>query len=206
MSATDTRERRLSGPLIGGLAALVLLAIVVIAVVATNDEPVPRREPDRLLPSGDEAPAIEQARWDIRSFPAGAAGRITAKDRRGVREQGERIARLVRRLYDALFLSPSRRQDVLEAGFTRRAARALERMKRVGLPQRAGRVKTLRRDARIGVDALNPRRAVATVSLRAKGVVGDKPFRVRHHAVLWLEKSNGRWSVIAFESDQRRIA
>jgi hypothetical protein len=208
LSATDTSERRVATPLKVGIgAALGSLAILAAVLLAGNggSEP-PRPEPRRLPPPGSESRALEQASWKIRSFAAGGPGRITKRDRRDAKRHADRIAGLVRHVYDALFLSPRDKKRVLKARFTRRAARALYEARRIGLPARADNVKTLARAARIGVDASSHRNAVVTVTLRARGVVGARSFRVRHRSILWLQRAGGRWNVIAFDASQRRVA
>jgi hypothetical protein len=190
-------------PLSAAVALLLVVAAVIAAVLLGRGgsgapEVAPPRAPQ------PQAEPIRQAKWQIRSRPAKVGVRITKHQRRQVARQGDNLARLVRDVYAAVFLDPERRKDVLQDRFTSRASYRWTRSG-AGLPRTAIDRKTVLRRARIVIDPLVPRRAVATVVVRIRSTVSDDALRLRHSSTLWLQRSHGRWRVFAFDVDQRRV-
>ena len=153
--------------------------------------------------SSGPAAEIDQARWDVRTYPAGALGRISNKDKKVVAAQRSEIAAVVTQLYDALFLHPERRAEVADRVAMGPAGQAI-RSSDAGLPTEVTDVKTLKRSAEIGVE-VDGGHAAASVEVRAKGVIDGRPVKALHTATLWLERADGRWRVIGFDFDQRRL-
>lgn len=148
------------------------------------------------------APRVQQARWQLKTFPAGNAGKVTKKEARGVSDQRPRLTSIVRRLYNALFLAPERTDALVKEVFTKAAgARFIEL--RPGIGRASRDVKILRRSARIGIDVSGARRAAARVRLVAQGRLRDGRFAVEHTGDLFLQLQHRRWRVIAFDIHQR---
>jgi hypothetical protein len=147
---------------------------------------------------------VKQARWRIRADPAYVAAHVGRDQRRMVARQGDRLASLVREVYGAMFLRPDKSGPVLRRRFDPRAANAMQRRPKAGVPLRAEEIKTTKRRARIVIDPLTPRRSIARIEVRARGTLGEEAFAVRHRSTLWLYRSEGRWRVLAFDVDQRR--
>ena len=153
---------------------------------------------------------LEQADWKIKHRQVGWS---PSKDKKGkeleealafLRAQQPLLSNVVRDVYGALFLYPTRLSGVTGSMFIEDAARKLEKID-VGVPGDAEKVQTLARKAVITVQAETGTRAVAKVALVAKGEAKSGPFRIRHDGVLWLMKSSGKWRVIAFEVEQHPV-
>ncbi|MFN2489061.1 MAG: hypothetical protein ABR529_04860 [Actinomycetota bacterium] len=208
MSTSDAINRRIPGSIRAGIA-VVVVALVVLAVMFVRSRDQAPTTTDRSgrsspPPSTPEAPAIEQSPWRIHAFPAGVVGGITKKQRSRVRAQKPELGDLVRNIYDALLLQPRGMRSVLRGLFTPRAGRAFA-ARSIGVPAGATKVKTLKRDARIGIDSSGARRAVASIEIAVAGRARKRSFRVRHEATLWLARTKGKWRVISFDVRQRPL-
>jgi hypothetical protein len=158
-------------------------------------------ETTEALPRPSPSPTpIEQARWRVQSYPAVAFEKLSKKERRRFRAQRSRVKALVVDVYGALFLERER-GDALRRHFSRRAARAFART-RSGMPAEVTDVKTTRRTASVGFEVARGKRALARVSVRARGRLDGDVVRVVHRAHLWLERFHGRWRVIGFEVER----
>jgi hypothetical protein len=154
------------------------------------------------LPTPSPSPTpIEQAPWRVQSYPAVAFEKLSKKERRRFRSQRPRVKALIVDVYRALFLERERGDASLAHRFSRRAARAFVRT-RSGMPAEVTHIKTTRRTASVGIEVARARRALARVSVRARGRLDGDVIRIVHRAHLWLERFHGRWRVIAFEIDQ----
>lgn len=155
-------------------------------------------------PGSPEAQATlpPQAPWHIAVYPAASGARPKPKVVRRVAQTAPELARLVRRVYLALFLDRSRLPATARALFTPRAARALVASE-AGLPAAATEPRTRWRRARIGVEGWSARRAAARVDVLVTAVVDERPARIRHRGLLWLRRGRSGWRVIGFEFDQR---
>jgi hypothetical protein len=181
--------------------------VAVALLVATGCDRVGERAaqaPAPTQPPASPGQEIDQVEWKITAFPAGALDRVSKKERKRLKSQRARLRLLVRNLYDTLFLDPGSRRATVGRLFATRAARALLRSN-AGLSSRVTRVKTLIRRAEIGIQAKYATRAAAHVQVRARGFVEDNRVTIRHRAKLWLERTKNRWTVIAFEIDQRPV-
>lgn len=181
--------------------ALLAVASLALGSCSGNDGTAPQAsaaEPD--VPAAT-TPDIPQAKWKIKAHPSGNLGKITKRQAKRVRAQRRPVSKLVAEVYDALFLDPARREEVLKARLLPRAARAIGN--KAGVPEGAGEVRTKVRKADIGIDVDGARRAAAKVKVRAEGVAGRRKFEIVHRATLWLERSRGKWKVIAFSLRQK---
>jgi hypothetical protein len=179
----------------------VVTAVVTLVIATSCDE---RDTPDgsQASPTPTQtAPAIEQARWDIRARATAAVHRLTRNDKGRIRAQKPELRKLVREVYRALFLSPEDSRAVILKRFTSRTASALIRSG-AGIPNRLTDVKTTWRRARIGIGATSAHQAAAEVRIRARAMAGDNRVRILHRSTLWLQKKAGRWKAIAFEIKQ----
>jgi hypothetical protein len=159
-------------------------------------------ETTEALPKPSPSPTpIEQARWRVQSYPAVAFHKLSKRERRKFRAQRARVKVLVQDVYRALFLEDERGNTSLRRHFSHRAARALLRT-RSGMPSEVTDVQTTRRTASVGIEVARAKRALARVSVRAKGRLDGDVVRIVHRAQLWLERFHGRWRVIGFEVDQ----
>ena len=210
-TAHDTMEstttRRVSTQTVAGFGVAVgLIGVLLLGLVRLDDGGASARGPATSdgQPTHNE-PSIRQAPWRITAFRAGAPGPLARPERRLIDARVPELRALVRTVYGALFLEPERRVPVIRNHFAAPARRAIARLQRLGAPRGAQRVQTLARRARVGISTPSARRAVASVTVRARGRVRRTAFHERHEATLWLERDGGRWSVVAFEVRERPL-
>lgn len=89
------------------------------------------------------------------------------------------------------------------SSYFRGPARGAFRRSGAGVPEGAKEVRTLRRTARVTIQATTAKRAAASVTVIARGMVDGRDFKIRHRSELWLERTKKGWKVIAFDIDQR---
>jgi hypothetical protein len=204
VDATAPDKRRLPPALVAGATAAVAagLALAVVLLTSGSGSGTPPASP----PTAPASPAarIAQAPWRIEAHAVGRFGDAPKAARRRLRAQRPRAAALVRDVYDAIVLRPRVARRTIRERFAPPAGRSFAGLRRLGPPQGASRVKTLVRRARVALEAPGGRRAVAAVSVRARGIARGRRFRLKHRSTLWLERSGGRWHVVAYEVDQRR--
>lgn len=181
----------------------VAAACLFVAVTSCDDRPAPEGAPPPT-PASTE-PAIKQARWQIKAYPSATVRPLKNKDKRRIRAAKPEVKKLVRDVYDVLFLSEGDGQSVIRTSFTARAADALVRSG-AGIPHRLTEVKTTVRRAHIGIGAASARQAAARVWLQARAYLGADKVRISHRSTLWLEKRAGTWRAIAFDVKQRPAA
>ncbi len=198
ISVTDSRKTWVI-PL--ALAALVALAGLVAYLVMGSDIGPMHRS---TTPPPGAPVVLEQAPWRIQTYGTGGGAKLTKQQRSQLRAQHAPIARLVKDLHAALFLDPSARRRIVGRVFTASAARSFLAA-RPGLLKDAETVKTVWRRGRIGIQATGARRAAGTVAIVARVDRGEDAVRLGYRSDLYFEKSNGRWRVVAFETDQRRL-
>ena len=190
-------------PLGAAAALLLVLAAVIAAVLLGNggsgsSQVAPPRAPQPAMKP------IRQAEWHIVTRSAKVGVHVTKRQRRQVARQGKNLARFVRDVYGAVFLDPQSTRSVLQDRFTSRASYRWKQSG-AGLPRAATERETVLRRARIVIDPLVPRRAVAEVIVRIRSTVSDEPLRLSHSSTLWLQRSKGRWRVFAFDVGQHRV-
>lgn len=197
ISVTDSRRTWVPIVVVALLAAAALVAYLLL-----GSEAGPRH---RSAPAPPGAPVIlEQAPWRIQTYGMGGGSKLTKQQRTQLHAQRAPITRLVKDLHAALFLEPSTRKRIVGRVFTASAARSFLSA-RPGLLEDAESVKTVWRRGRIGIQAIGARRAAGRVAIVARVDRGEDAVRLGYRSDLYFEKSNGRWRVVAFETDQRRL-
>jgi hypothetical protein len=189
------------------LRKLAPVMVIVVLLLSSCDPSSPDADPEpgsTQPTSSTTSPEIAQASWKIAVKPAPIADKISKSRKNNVKKEGARIEELVKDIYDALFLTPSEAGAILKGRFIPSALNALERSKS-GIPADATDVKTLRRRAVVRIETGSLRLGVASVGVKAKGTQGDKKFTIVHEGRLWIEKIEGRWTVVAFEVNQRPV-
>lgn len=197
ISVTDSRRTRVP------LAVTALAATAgFVAYLLTGSEAGPAHR-STAPPSGARV-VVEQAPWRIQTYGVGGGSKLSKQQRSRLHAQRAPITRLVKDLHTALFLDPAARKRIVDRAFTSSAARPFLSA-RPGLLGDAETVKTVWRRARIGIQADGARRAAGTVAIVARIDRGENAVRFGYRSDLYFEKSNGRWRVVAFETDQRRL-
>jgi hypothetical protein len=166
--------------------------------IPARETPVPPESPAIV------DPALPQAKWEVRTFPAGGAGvgKLSKREKASVKAQQERLSTLVKDVFDSLFLTPTEVRSVLKERFTSAAAGSLLGSG-IGLPDQTANVQIKKRSARVGVHVDSARRAAARVKIAGTGINRGRKVRFSHEATLWLEREKGSWRVIAFDVKQR---
>ncbi|HYY44199.1 MAG TPA: hypothetical protein VE975_03305, partial [Actinomycetota bacterium] len=150
-------------------------------------------------------PAIRQAKWRVRVYPAGAPGKLHSDAANRARAQGHHAARQLRLLFDDLFLHDARREEAVRRMFIPPAARRFLQARPWPSPG-TEKIHLVKRSLRIGVAPNTARRAAAAVSLSVKAQTSGKTVRFRQQTVLWLARSRKAWHVIGFELSQKPVA
>jgi hypothetical protein len=195
MSTIVSSDRRIWVPMV------IALALIVGGLVAVLNLPTSIAGMSLVDPS---RPAIPQAKWVIRAYPAGALGKVKGKELKQLERQEPAIRDLIRSVYDAAFIDHDSLKEALNRGFIDSAANALISA-RVGFPSSVSSVRTLKREASVDIDARRADHAAATVRILAKGQLGDRVVKISHRSLLWMEKDNGKWRVIGFELTQEPV-
>jgi hypothetical protein len=190
--------------LLGAAGVLLAGAAVALAYGLLNSPDGGAGRPAEPGTSGPRASHAPQAPWRIAVYPAASGTNPKRKARARVEDTRPELARLVRRLYFALFLDRAELPTVARRYFETRARRALLRSD-AGLPATTEQVSTRMRRARIGVEGWSANRAAARVDVIARALEAGRRVRVRHRGLLWLERTGHGWRVIAFELDQRLL-
>ena len=196
MSAIAENLRRQRFPLLT-IAALLIAAIGVWWLALSQS--ATHHESGTDLPIA--APAVDQAPWKIQYSAEGRFGKLSKAQRESYANQKENVAGVLTSIYDAVFIEPSQLDDVINASFSRDAARSLT-AKDLSFPTGATEVTTTRRRANIGLAADNADFAIGKVTVFAEAKVGERRLEVEHHSTLWLERADGDWKVIAFDVEQ----
>ncbi len=186
---------------LGGLALLVVIGVAVTALaLAPDDEDSP--PPGRTgPPSGSIGdPDIKQARWKISTERAAFTGRLTKPEKESLKKQGRVLGGETRAVFNALFLSPEKREKALRTSFTPSARKSYLRA-RVGVPRGADDVRVRRRVARIAIDG--NARATLKVRIIALGDDDKGRFAVDHRSALYAARTGAKWKVFGFSVDQK---
>ena len=204
MSTTISLDKRIWLP--AALAGLALLGVGLALLLSSDEEPSRARSgeerpttPERKAPPPPPARAVKQADWKVSFSRAGTSGRLSKRAVTRLRAQRPRLTSAVRAATDAMFLGgqPS------ASSYFRGPARGAFRRAKFGAPEGAKEVRTLRRTAQVAIQATTAKRAAASVTVIARGVVGGRDFKLRHRSHLWLERTKKGWKVIGFDIDQR---
>ena len=147
------------------------------------------------------APAAEQAPWRVKSFAAGALGKIAGDAKATAERQLSDVEKLVRGVYDAELMNPRDLPKVVEKSFTQSAAASFERA-RLGVPKGATDVTSTKRAARIGVNVAGARSASAEVTISVVGRLKGETLRLDQRSTLWMQRLDGRWKVVGYDVAQ----
>lgn len=149
--------------------------------------------------------SVPQAKWKIKTYPAGDLGKSGKKVYNTVARERPRLTRVVTDVYDALFLVPDRYRQVVAGYFDKPGAGILLHAS-LAPPNDTKDVSTKVRRASIGVQANTAARAAARVKVKAKAKDNGHPIIWTTTSTLWLEKEKGRWKVVGFAVDQAPVA
>jgi hypothetical protein len=184
--------------------AVALIAGTIVAFLMTHHSSHNPTHPAAGAPS-PSAPSgprpLPQAKWRVRTFPAGVVGHVTKKDLKAVRKQRVPASHAVENVYNALLLDSSDLERVTRAHFEHGAAGAFLHA-RGRLPGQIHRVRTTRRSLEIGIDAKSASKAVATVFVSFKGQRNSQKVRIHLKSTLWLERKHRAWMVVAWRAEQ----
>ena len=147
---------------------------------------------------------IEQAAWEIKAYPAPATAGVTRAEKEAFTRERPAVVGTIQRLYEALFLRPDAVDRVVRSSLTDAASKALGGS-RIGLHDKVEDVRTTVRFVRVGIQVDGGLRAAAVVRVEARALRNSSPIHVWHRAHLWMEKSDGRWKVVAFDAEQGRL-
>jgi hypothetical protein len=202
VSTTIPLDKRILLP--AAVAALAALGVGLALLLSSGEEPGRARGDPRPAPPAEgaaspPAKSLEQADWKVSFTRAGTSGRLSRRAVTRLRAQRPRLTRAVRAASDAMFLGG----NTSASSYFRGPARGAFRRSGAGAPEGAQKVRTLRRAARVAIQATTAKRAAASVTVIARGVVDGRDFKVRHRSQLWLERTKRGWKVIAFDIDQR---
>jgi hypothetical protein len=145
-------------------------------------------------------PPIDHARWKIRVARAGKPGQLSKQAKKRLAAQRPKVKAAVRDAYDAIWLEPTR----LARFFIPPAWHAFQNS-HATLPEGASQVRLLWRRAHIGLQASTGRRASAQVTVVARGLRGEREFKLSHRASLWLERGPRGWKIAAFDMSRRPL-
>lgn len=153
-----------------------------------------RSEPPRT------APKIEHAPWKLRVSRAGRPEQLSKQAKARLEAQRPKVKQTIRAAYDAIFLD----QERPARSFTDLAWRAFQETHAI-LPEGSETVRLLWRRALIGLQADSARRASAEVTVVARGIQGERKFKLSHQARLWLERREQGWKIAAFDMNRRPL-
>ena len=195
MSAIAESLRRQWIP-VAGLGLVVIAAIVWLLTLHYTSAVAPTSN----LPHA--APAIEQAPWKVTRTIEGKPGKLSDAQKKTIEARGAGAIGLVKNVFDGIFLEPGTLDDVVKNDFSADAAHSLN-ARHLGFPDGSTDVKTLARQARVGIDGSHVKFATAAVNIVATADTGNKLVKVAQHATLWIERDGAQWQVIAFDVQQR---
>ena len=201
MTELSTRASKKRPWWLGGLALLVVIGVAVTALaLAPDDEDSP--PPGRTGPPSGSigVPDIKQARWKISTERAAFTGKLTKPEKESLKKQRRVLSGMTRAVFDALFLSPGKREKALRTSFTPSARKSYLRA-RVGVPRGADDVRVRRRVARIAIDG--NARATLKVRIIALGDDDKGRFAVDHRSALYAARTGAKWKVFGFSVDQK---
>jgi hypothetical protein len=198
VSAIAEGLKRQRMPLMAGLLAAILAALVWLSIATTQHHTA---EP--VVPDSVAAPGIVQPDWRMEVSVEGREGKLTKADKAAFNRARPELASLIEDVYDGIFLEPGTFNDVVAQSFTKAAASSLP--KELGFPKGASEVEILRRRANVGIQARGSRHAAAKITVAAKALIGEESTRLLHQATLWLERDEGDWKVIGFDVAQHPL-
>ena len=178
---------------------VILLALAVGAWFLFRDEAGGSRGQDER----SRGFGIKQASWNI--HVRAVAGPALPDKKRGVsKKETKRLQRLIKSVYNAAYLRPDLMDKVVRKYIAPKAASAI-RKRGPQIPNAARKIKTHKRTAIVGVDPRGSSRAAARVHVVASGENGGKKFKTISSDRLWLERSQGKWRVIAYDVSRKPL-
>jgi hypothetical protein len=190
-----------SKPLMIGISIAVIALVVAAAFALMN------RDTKGPIDAGPDAspsptqPPLKQARWQIEAKVVPAGGKHKSKL---LKLQAAAVGTVVKEFYDAFLINPGDFDSLVNKDISAEAAKVLAASK-IDSGKTIERLQTLRRSAKIGLQAPTAMHASARVGIKLRGKVGSKKVMLSHQSTLWLERKGSRWQVIGFEADQRPI-
>ena len=195
MSIVATARRR-SWLLPAGITLAVLIAVGPAVYVLWEQS-----RSTTPAPPFTAAPAAEQAPWVIEIFPAGAISKIGKADRALVEKRADVVQGIVKDVYNAELMDPTRLRNVLDRSFTPKAATSFAKAG-LGVPKGATDVRSTTRRARIGVDIVGGRAAAADVKISLVGELKGDKLELTQHATLWMQRDQRHWRVVGYDVRQ----
>ena len=193
---------RLSRALLVGIGIAILALVGAATIALLNEDAAPPHRAERARKAAEAEPALKQAPWKVDRRVIGPRGN---KAKHAVfRLQAAASADVVKQFYDALLVHPDDFQPFAKKHVAPEAAAALKRSN-IATGAVLNRVQALRQAAHVSIQAPSASRAAVNVAIKLRALAGEKRVRLRHLSTLWLERDRGRWQVIAFEAEQRRI-
>lgn len=155
--------------------------------------------PDQLA-----VPDLSHAPWQTDLFPVGAAGPLTAPQRKRFEGVRESLRPVVRNIADAVVFSQGELKPWVARLLAPDAMKALGRA-RLHMPEGVSEIEALSRRARIGIQAPAFEAAAARIRIEAQGTSGRRVISWRDTLTLWFERGDHRsWRVIAFDLSRER--
>ena len=177
---------------VGGLVA------VAVAMTANDEESKNSRGPS---PGSIGDPEVRQAKWKF-TVKRASGKKLSNKEKAALRRQRKKLKTMTQDIFDALFLSPEKRDKALRTNFTVKARKSFQRSG-AGVPKGADDVRIRRRSAWIVMD--ETARATMSVRVIARGQAKESPFATMNRSVLYVARVKGDWKVFGYEVDQHPI-
>lgn len=197
-SPEDSKERSGWVPLAIGVFAVVAIAAVAIILLLRTGSPQVQ------LGEAGERGVQDQADWKFKVMRTVGGKHPSGSHPPPPKKEVQAIQELVRNWNDALILSPGQFSQVTKRYFAPPAGNAISSSD-FGLPKSASEVDTTKRAARIAIQADGATKAVVDVTIVSRGNSDEGEFRTESLSTLWLERTGSKWTVIAFEADQRPL-
>jgi hypothetical protein len=198
MNTTITIQNRIWLPLVAAGTALAL-GVGLLTYVLLQQRTEAGEAP--VGPTVAAPTDIPQAEWRVVTGSRGG-NKVSKAERARVKKQAAEVTATIQTVYDTLYLDPTNIEQVIADSFADAAGAAIVKPG-VGLPKGADQIQTTQRRARIVLYSETGSQAIADVGVSLKGVVEDRPFRIKHAATLWLQRGDKGWKVVAFEIEQK---
>jgi hypothetical protein len=186
------------------LPAVVAAAVAVIGasllIAALRDHPIVDRDgPAPEAATG--ADVAEAAVWRTDAYPVGASGKLSKKESARFKNQKVRVRATIRDLADAIVVHPGRLPRAARRLMSNASAASL--LKQVpGIPKGAEGVTAIKRTGRVGLQAPRFAAAAAEIRIVMQATIEERLVKWRDDYRFWLQRSDGRWRVIAFDIDR----
>ena len=186
-------------PAVVAAAAAVIAASLLIAALREN--PIVQVRKGTTSEAAIGADVAEAAVWRTDAYPVGARGKLTKKESARFKHQKDRVRATVRDIADAIVVHPGRLPRAANRVMTNASAASLLKQA-PGLPKGAEGVTAIKRTGRIGIQAPRFSAAAAEIRVVMQATVGERLVTWRDDYRFWLQRSKGKWRVIAFDLDR----